>query len=69
MARMPELDFIEVIEGKPLTREEADEIRELIRKCREARSKANVDQIEPVGKEDSGLSDGTASMDQNRVER
>ena len=42
MGRMPELDFIEVIESKPLTREEAAELSEIIRKDREARVKASA---------------------------
>ena len=42
MGRMPELDFIEFIESKPLTRAEVAEIRELIRKDQEAGTKARA---------------------------
>ena len=42
MSRMPELDFIEVIQSKPLTPEEAAEISAFIRKGREARAKAKA---------------------------
>ena len=42
MGRMPELDFIDFIQSKPLTREEAAEISEYIRKDRESREKARI---------------------------
>lgn len=46
MARYRELDFIETIEGKPLTRDEAAEIAEWIRNDRANRSSANRERLE-----------------------
>ena len=42
MGRMPELDFIDFIESKPLTSEDIAEISEIIGKDRAARAKARA---------------------------
>ena len=42
MGRMPELDFIESIQSKPLTTKDVADIQEFIRRDREARAKTRA---------------------------
>ena len=59
MGRMPELDFIEFIQSKPLTPKDVADIQEFIRRDREARAKTRA--ARETGSQSTGIAESGAN--------